>query len=271
MLTFRFLCIILISIAGKGWQLPQRPIGSQPEGAATGPAFEVVSIKPWVPGSGRNGFGGGKRIQVDPSSLRMRTASVEEIIMYAYGLTWSDQLVGVPQGLGAYDVDAKTRAPSTAVEERMMLRAAIADRFRLTCHWAKKDGRAYALAVSGSSRLQPNSEAGEADSRLVSRAGGFGWSFKRISIGEFSEWLALRVNGPVVDNTGLTGRYDFELIMSRLDPQADGNAAPRSSGGGYFSVSDFISLLKPFGLRLTQSRGLLEILVVDHVEKPSEN
>ena len=138
MFRFRILCIILLSTAGKSGPAPQQQIVGPPEGAAAGPAFEIVSIKPWVSAGVRNGFGGGRRIQADPSSLRMRTASLEEIIMYAYSLTWYGQLAGVPQGLGAYDIDAKTPAPATGVEERLMLRAVLADRFRLVCHWEKK-------------------------------------------------------------------------------------------------------------------------------------
>jgi len=87
----------------------------------------------------------------------------------------------------------------------------------------------------------------------------------------FSEWLAARVDGPVVDDTELTGRYDFELMMSRPDPDSDQSAGVRNSGGGFFSVSDFMALLKQFGLRLTQSHEMLDILVVDHVEKPTAN
>jgi len=87
---------------------------------------------------------------------------------------------------------------------------------------------------------------------------------------EFSEWLAVRVDGPVVDNTGLTGRYDFELMRTRPDPDSNGGAATGNSGAG-FGASDWIAALRELGLRLTQSHALLDILVVDHVEKPSAN
>jgi uncharacterized protein (TIGR03435 family) len=271
MFKARILCIILISTAGRSWQSPQRQVGGPTESADAGRAFEVVSIKPYVPGLRRNGFGDGKRIQIDPSGLRMRTASLEEIIMYAYSLTWYGQLVEVPQGLGAYDIDAETPVPSTVVEEKTMLRAALADRFRLVCHWEKRDGRGYTLAISGRTKLQPDSEEGDAESRLVAEGeGALSWSFRRISMAAFSEWLAARVDGPVADRTDLTGRYDFKLMRPRSDPDSDHSAATKNSGGG-FGVSDWIALLGQLGLRLTQSRALLDILVVDHVEKPSAN
>lgn len=96
-----------------------------------------------------------------------------EIISYAYGLLWDDQVVGLPENLGAYHIDAKTPAPSTTQQERLMLRDVLAQRFGLVCHWEKRIGAGYVLTVSDTRHLRPSTDEGDSSDRmLASRDGG---------------------------------------------------------------------------------------------------
>ncbi len=191
--------------------------------------------------------------------------------MYAYDLPSYDQLVGLPQGLGTYDVDAKTPAPSTISQERTMLRAVLAESFHLVCHWEKRLGRAYVLNTAGKLRLRADSEEGESENRLtVEKDGSTGWLFKRMPMTAFSRWLAERLGGPVQDATKLAGRYDFEIAMSRLDSSPERGAPILTAGSGFGGLNDYNGALMQLGLRLAQSRATIDTLVVDHIEKLAE-
>jgi uncharacterized protein (TIGR03435 family) len=226
------------------------------------PAFEAVSIKRLPPGLYRNGFGGGRRVQSDPSMLRMRTMLVGELIMYAYSLPSHDQLSGVPEEFREhlYDIDAVTGRPSTDAEERRMLQKALADRFGLVCHWEQREGRTFAISVMGKPRMQETSGEGGPQPRMAVTNGVIGWAIKGASTGDLSAWLGGNLGGPVADKTGLGGHYDFDL---RVEP-IEGVLVS-------WNVSDYEEALRRVGIRLTQNRGSVSVLVVDHVETLSVN
>jgi len=234
-------------------------------------AFEVASIKPFVPGSGHNGFGGGKRVSVDPAMFRMRTASPEEMLLFAFDLVRWDQLEGVPEGTGAYDIDAKTPFAATEAQERVMLQALLAERFHLVCHVEKRDRKMFALVAGKDLKLQSAPEGTEASIKMSpgTNPGGIAHEVTGTTMSAFAHWLSTNspIEGPVVDQTGLQGAFNFTL---RVDSHADTNAPAPSGGRGLVTnvlidQDSYVAALKRLGLELKPVHGPVDVLIIDHL------
>lgn len=87
---------------------------------------------------------------------------------------------------------------------------------------------------------------------------------------DFADWLARRLGGPVVDQTGLTDRYDFELNIPRSDPDP-GGGSKGNSDADHLDAGGWPLAARDVGLRLKSTKTNLNFLVVDHVERPSLN
>ena len=85
-------------------------------------------------------------------------------------------------------------------------------------------------------------------------------------IGRLTELLQFNVERPVVDRTGLTGFFDIKLELPPLQPVAATDAAVAESGPSIFAV-----LQEQLGLRVEEGKGPADVLVIDHVERPTEN
>jgi uncharacterized protein (TIGR03435 family) len=188
-----------------------------------------------------------------------------------------------------FDIDATVPPGSTREQLLAMLRNLLANRFGLKVHREPRDTEVYDLVVGkGGPRLKENSAAaidGESHPPLgASGADGFpvmpsgytglfvkalghGLRVKcmRYAMGDLAEWLSGRLNRRVVDRTGLTGNYDFQLeYLTDLSAAAD---APESG------LPDIVGAVQSqLGLKLVGGKGTVEFLVIDHVERlPSGN
>ena len=167
------------------------------------------------------------------------------------------------------DAERKTRREQT--NER--LRALLADRFKLVVHKEIKDQPIYVLVVSkGGAKLQETKEAG---ARMGMSAG----RGRIQGMGSTIEMLTPDLSGilgrPIIDKTGLTGKYDFILEWT---PEAGADARAQGFGDGITSPAPapggptiFTALQEQLGLRLESQKGPVENIVIDRVEKPSEN
>jgi uncharacterized protein (TIGR03435 family) len=158
-----------------------------------------------------------------------------------------------------------------------MLQAMFAERCKLVVHRELKDADVYSLVVAkGGPKFK------ETDPKM-DHPGGFtlpwggvmvpskdGTNMYGASMASFVPYIAMRMNvgRPIQDKTGLTGKYD--LVMKRPDM---GSASDEQQGG--VSASDpesaMHSILNDLGLKLESGKGLVETLVIDHIEKPSQN
>jgi len=230
----------------------------------------------------------------------------------AYGVT-KPEIVGAPAWFDdtRFSIDARLDpamsaelqklSPNQLKEARMqMLQAMLADRFGLKCHVETRELPAYFLTVAkGGPKLQDakadyvgkkdlpdingkrysdfvNMEFTGLQSTLVGQAA----TMKTLT--EFLSQWALSLSGenakPVVDKTGLTGVYDFEVNFSRqADMAAPGGADPSGAqpqmaneyGAGGPSL--FKALQDTLGLKMEAGKGPVRVIVIDHVEKPSAN
>lgn len=236
--------------------------------------FEVASIKPADPDAR------GSSIQLVPGGgLNVTNMPLRTMIALANGVR-EFQVSGGPGwvGTGRFDVTARV-APSAAKGQEDLakmnegqfktvrdqsnerLRALLADRFQLVVHKETKDQPIYALVVAKSgAKLQEAKAPGARQGMNMGRgrAQGFGASVEMLV-----QDLSSVMGRPVIDKTGLNGKYDFVLEWTP-DMAATGDSAP-------VGPTIFTALQEQLGLRLEAQKGPVETIVIDRAEKPSEN
>ena len=249
--------------------------------APAGPAFDVVSIKRNKSGEVNGGT------SVRPGGVYLATNVPLRLLVFgAYGPLHGVQVTGGPGWMNSdrFDIVAKVDGnPSTEVfrdQARLMLRTLLADRFKLVLHNETRELPTYALVVARRDgklgpQLRPSNLADclaaptpstVSDPNTVVRCGG---GFARTGqlaarAFEFST-LATMVSNvadrPVIDRTGLTGTFDWSLQWT-----PDPSASPAND-----SISLFTALQEQLGLKLEPTRGPVDVLVIDHAERPTED
>ena len=225
-------------------------------------SFEVASIKERT---GRYG-----RVGIDTSGTRF-TAEASSLL---YLITWAYdvkhfQVSNSPAmssfGNTPYDIQAKAEGntPPTHAQVRTMLRSLLADRFQLKMHRETHDWPVYVL-IAAKNGPKLNDAAPDATEPIHVLVNGrtYTTTFPAGTMGDLADVLnnSAALDRPVVDRTGLTGRYAMKLIFA----PARGEPAPGD-------LSIFEALQEQLGLKLTPQSAPIEFLVVDHVAKPSGN
>ena len=230
------------------------------------PSFEVASVKR----SAGEGFPDAKP-QRSGSRITMHNIRVATAVIYAYHLaggamTTSYQLAGnlqMPDGWEEYDIDAVAPGMSRDDDLRLMFQVLLEERFNLKYRWEIRELPLYHLMVAKSGlklRAGDPNRKGTAHLRStefepgVSRLAGSG------SIEDLAGALSARLESPVQNLTGLTGGwYDFDVPFAW--DIAVTTAAP----------SLVSAVEQELGLKLKKSQGPVRVLVVERVEKPTEN
>jgi len=238
------------------------------DSGGTIPAFTVAAIRPDK--SGYGSWQGGPA----PYGYSAKNVPVAELISFAYGLRCPDQLLGLPGWADAerFDVEAKMDEDDAAAFQKLsgqqqrekaalMLRPLLADRFKLKLHHETRELPVYALVVAkGGFKLKESHEPANLDGLVTNRGLIYVWA-SRIG-GRFLAGLSDAAGRIVVDKTGLTGYYDITLKWT-----PDGTAA----GDPDAPPDLFTALEEQLGLKLVPARGPVDTIVIDHVERLSEN
>lgn len=241
-----------------------------PSAIAQPPTFEVASVKRIV------GATAGIRQEITPTSLTLRGVPLGYCIRWAYGMRPYQTYQTAGPALGSYpwvdppraefyDILAKTSEPVSVERLRLMLQALLADRFRLALHREKRETPVYALVVGKTGpKLQPSVKPDAEDqpkSRGINVLECQGFSMARLA--EFLTTMTGLPGSvtPIVDETGLTGTFDFTLDLAKhRDPEPDGQ--------GHIDMEGMVRRTLPdIGLKLEARRSAIEVLVIDHVEK----
>jgi uncharacterized protein (TIGR03435 family) len=242
------------------------------------PAFEVASVKihEFPPGMTGLQIGG-------PSSLQIRGNRVTTfgtlgmLVMAAYNLRlhqvsgdpdWTDR-EGNPL---VFDIQAKAEGGVLATDQaRQMTQALLADRFRLTVHQEMKEIPVYELMVDKKGpKLKETVPGTESKSTATLSRGVWKFNYTNFSVGDLVTRIASNFDQPLLDKTGLKGGYDFTLEYRRLNPNKSADEIPAQHGNADLGPSIF-SALQQVGLKVIHTKGLVDITVIDHAEKPSEN
>jgi uncharacterized protein (TIGR03435 family) len=234
--------------------------------------FEVASIKPNRTGETRAGIRpapGGERYVASNVTLKL-------MITVAYRIK-ADQVAGGPAWLDAdrYDMNAKAERPSSMEELHAMLQDLLADQFKLRFHRESKELPMYALTVDKDGpKLKPHQAQSAGDPWIDQAQDHFPqttWHATFAPMDYFAWRLSMILDRPVVDQTNLKGGYDFDLEFTQelppnIQPGALLNAAAIDTSG----PTIFEAIRRQLGLKLERQRGPVQILVIDHAEKPVE-
>jgi uncharacterized protein (TIGR03435 family) len=270
--------VLLLVFAGR--IAPSQASQSQPAASHRDlPRFEVATIKPIdtragaMHQSGADVYPGGRIV--------LPTVDLKSLISTAFDLAgW--QLSDGEEWMGKEQYDVVAKAPEDSkpydlrhtwfrIEDprlRQMLQALLIDRFQLKVHRETRTGQVYLLVKSGKAiPVKPT------DTPSAPRASeGFGsvgvagdtWVMYNTSMRQLANFVGdFYLNRPVLDQTGLSGSYDFKWKMLLANPDQ-----PDSQLGSKDELMQFIQVM---GLKLKPSTGLVETLVIDHAEPPSEN
>ena len=233
--------------------------------AAT-PAFDVASVKVAPPGRGGRGegmHGPGGQIHSEPGSLTMRNVNMNSAIAWAYGVQQFQ--VSGPGWLTSerYDITAKAAGAAPEDQLRLMLRSLLADRFKVAAHTEQKVMPYYLLTVA---KGGPKFKESDTEGEPVLSAGPNNSTaiIRRVPISQFIDMIQAILRTPIVDETGLKGRYDATLNIGALISTPIQN--DDMIGTVITAVQDLL------GLKLEPKKGPIDTLVVDHAEKvPTEN
>lgn len=210
-----------------------------------------------------------------------RNSSLESLIAFAYQID-NFQFSGAPDWLDSerYDIEAKASEDLTSASMRPRLQALLEDRLQLKFHHETKEEAVYALLAGKTGKLP---DAGECSTppgtpppparpgqppppgcgslamlrgRIIA---------EKVPIARLVAALASLTERRVLDETNLTGKYDIDL---RYAPAMD---TPGQTQADPNSPSLFTALQEQLGLKLESKKGPVEMFVIDHVERPSEN
>lgn len=228
--------------------------------------FDVASVKPHPEPPHIIGVKtAGGRLIADASTLR-------GLVMWAYNLK-NYQVSGPgPQsavGDTFFDIVAKAEGDATPTRDefRAMLQTLLADRFKLKVHREMREMPVYALVIGkNGAKLKPSAPDAGPGGRLQVVGRNYEFTVAKATMDDIVGGIANSFpDRPVVDRTGLTGEYEIKLVYT---PDIRSN---RESEPDPNDISIFTAVQEQLGLKLEAQKASIEILVIDHVEKPSEN
>ncbi len=231
------------------------------------PRFEVASVKPATPPEQKLGSGirrvPGPRVP-DPSLFLCGSCTLTGLIGSAFQL--QEFLISGPEWLESerFDVTARVPPGTTAEQLRQMQQSLLEDRFHLTSHHEAKDLSRFELVVAkGGPKLKPSAGApapgdGREPGANITGNGLAQAKYSDLSMDDLAVILSRLVHQPVTNSTALNGRFDFTLMWDmQAPPQAGPEAYPDIFG----------ALSSQLGLKLEQKKGLVDRLIVDHIDK----
>jgi uncharacterized protein (TIGR03435 family) len=239
--------------------------GNANQTAAAAPRFEVASIRPHQ-GLLRviRGFNSsGSLLNLEGYNVRLLIMEAYNLKSYQLELAASDQ-----QESTNYDIAARAEgnAAPTKDEFRKMLQTLLAERFNLKFHHERKETPVYAMIVG---KDGPKFKESAMDAVFVSNHGVHGrnqnLSGSQITMESLADDMnnTFFVDRPVIDKTGLGGAYDLKMEATP-EFRRDRNPQPED-------ISVFTAIQEQLGLKLDPQKANVEVLVVDHIELPSEN
>jgi uncharacterized protein (TIGR03435 family) len=250
------------------WAIPQPPKAM----AADAPmAFEVATIKPSNPSQP------GKLFTVRGRQVLTVNTTLNDLIVFAYDLH-ARQIAGGPDwaAMQKFDVTGQPEAQGVpnVNQLRAMVRQLLTDRFKLAFHRERRELAVYAIVVApGGPKLTKNDTNPNGLPGLIFRGLGV-LPVTNATMGDLAGVMQSAVlDRPVVDKTGLPGRYDFNLKWTPDESQFAGLGVPvpPPTNDANAPPGIFTAFQEQLGLKLDATRAPVDVLVIDRVERPSEN
>jgi len=234
--------------------------------------FDVASVKLNLI-DGPPGF----KPQRSGGLVTMHNTRVSAVFYYAYNLTGDYQVVGFPDQWDWYDIDARTKDDATEEQIRLMFQSLLEDRFKLKVHRETREVTGYELVIAnGKSKLTPAHD-GKMSATIEGKTfnvhpglcmtsfwqEGTHVTCHEATMDKIVAELSHMLHAPVVDHTRLTGTYDVNLLYLPDDRALQPDAPPAPT------LEEAVR--EELGCALKKSKTPTEVIVVDHLEKPSAN
>jgi uncharacterized protein (TIGR03435 family) len=220
-------------------------------------SFEVASIKPNNSGSGRSSSDTG------PGRVTDSNVTIASEIQGAFGIM-DFQISGAPGWVMSdkYDIQAITGTSKDLTDQELQpyFQALLADRCHLRYHRETKELPLYSMVpAKGGLKMTVHTGAGDGSTHITNGAGKTVVNATGISMNGLAGTLGGKLHRVVIDKTGLTDKYDIKLEWA--PETADDSGEP----------SLFTALQEQLGLKLESTKGPVEIIVIDSIEKPTDN
>lgn len=253
------------------WVIPEPP---KPMAADATPGIDVATVKPSKPGTP------GKLFTYRGRSVVTINTSMNDLVTFAYGLH-TKQIIGAPDWFGTdqFDVDAvpDVEGRPNLKQLRLVIQKLLADRFKLTFHHEQRELSAYILTVAPAGpKFKPSTAAPNDPPGFLFRGLG-DLTVRNMNMKEFTEGMQSAVmDKPVIDQTGLTEKYDFNLKWTPDDSQfaqfrGAGAPPPPPSDDPNAPPSLYTAVQEQIGLKIGPGKAPDDVIVIDHVDKPSAN
>ena len=258
--------------AQTAWAIPEPPPPPKPMAADASPEFEVATIKPATPDRP------GKAFRVQNRQFSTINTTLNDLITFAYGIH-AKQITGGPAWLETekYDLAAQPNGEGQPNDRQWkgMVQKLLADRFKLTFHRDKKELSVYAITVGKNGPKLTKSE-GDPNGLPGLFFRGLGvLPARNATMADFAGVMQGAVlDRPVVDQTGLTGRWDFVLTWTPDEFQFGGlgmRPPPPPANNAAAPPDLFTAFQEQLGLKLESTKAQAEVFVIDRVAKPTEN
>jgi uncharacterized protein (TIGR03435 family) len=254
------------------WTIPPPPVQLPPMAADANPSFEVATIKPSKPDDQRKAF------IVQGNQFHIINQPLTQIISFAFDVQVK-QVIGLPAWAESdkFDIDGKPdgEGAPNGKQWKIMIQKMLADRFKLAFHKDKKELSVYVLSVSKTgAKLTKNDSAPNGLPSLFFGGGLGKLNVRNALMTDFTGLMQSAVlDRPVVDQTGLTGRFDFTLNWTPDDSQFSGMGAkiPPPTDSADAPPNLYTAIQEQIGLKLEATKAPADVMVIDAVEKPSAN
>lgn len=263
------------------WEIPKPEPPPKPMAADADPSFEVATIKP-----NNTGATSMQGLVIRGRKFMTRASSLGDLISFAYEVQ-AKQIINAPDWFDKdrYDIEAVPEQEGVPNPEqiRIMIRKLLADRFALKFHHDKRDMSAYVLTVGkDGNKLKPTQIKGNLPGiGIRPGTGGITLNMVNATIPDFTGFLQILVlDRPVVDRTGIQGRYDFQCTFTPDDSQFGGHPPPLPAQANNAGSTDtaapaapslYDAMQQELGLKLAAEKTAVDVIAIDHVDKPTAN
>jgi len=251
--------LAILAIGSSGWT----QMNDSSTNGTTQPAYDVVSIK-----TNKSG-GSSMNFVTRVNGFTAENVSVEVLLINAYDIR-DGKILQLPDWAhtARYDVIAKVLSDSTArpssQQERLMMQQMLAIKFGIKAHYEMRDGSVFDLLVGKSGIKMKEVNSDSLPGGLVRNRGMI--QGETMSMSSLASELSFAVERDVVDQTGLTGRYQVHLEWT-----PDGSAPPEETASNNNAPSLYTALQEQLGLKLVPGKGKVKFLIIDNIIKPEPN
>ena len=252
------------------WTIPEPPPPPVLMAKDAIPAFDVATIKPSVPDAP------GKGIRMNGRNFSTLNTSLNDLITFAYGLH-ARQITGGPNWMDTdkYDLAGVPDKPGIPNSDQLkaMIKKLLAERFQLKFHNEKKELTVFTINVA---KTGLKIEKSSADPNGLPGLGFRGLGnlvVRNANMADFANLMQSAVlDRPVVDQTGLPDKFDFTLLWTPDETQFVGMGAKVPPPPENPTNPDlFTAMQQQLGLKMESAKAPVDVLAIDHVEKPSAN